>query len=284
MPDGEGRLVVDTVILGAVGDGQAPETATSAAADTAAHDTAAHDSAAHDTGTDAGVPPFSRRDVARVAARQPKVPWLWIAAGVVTLALAGRGALGISGGTDGRAETTASGSVGPVPTTTASAEPSGTAPSVGPTATAGAEVPITVPSITRVTHARLPTATDTPSGSVTPTTSPASPLACSASAGLSQGWWDGYNADITVRNTGTAVVSGWRITFSLPPGQEIVNSWNATVSQSGQQVTASDAGWNSQIAPGASASIGVSVVVRVHFEPGPARGPSGFALNGVACS
>jgi len=81
---------------------------------------------------------------------------------------------------------------------------------------------------------------------------------CSAVLTLQTQWPNGYVMQpITVTNTGTSTINGWTVTFTLPAGHTIVNSWNATVTISGQTVTARGiAGQNATLGAGASTNWG----------------------------
>lgn len=71
-------------------------------------------------------------------------------------------------------------------------------------------------------------------------------------------WSGGFQADVTVTNTGTTAYDGWRIGWSFPDGQKVTQMWNATAQQDGVKVTATNAGWNARVAPGSSAGFGFS--------------------------
>jgi poly(hydroxyalkanoate) depolymerase family esterase len=92
-------------------------------------------------------------------------------------------------------------------------------------------------------------------------------------------WNTGLTGSVTVTNTGTAPVSGWTLRFSLPSGQTVTSGWNATYSQSGATVTATNAAWNATISPGAGVSIGYQA-----NHTGDSGAPTGFTLNGAACA
>ncbi|MFE6990361.1 GH12 family glycosyl hydrolase domain-containing protein [Streptomyces pharetrae] len=92
-------------------------------------------------------------------------------------------------------------------------------------------------------------------------------------------WQGGFTANVTVKNTGTSAVDNWKLGFTLPSGQRITNSWNATLSGSSGAVTASPGAHNARIAAGASQSFGFQGTYSGSF----AR-PAGFTLNGTACS
>ncbi|MFD4659420.1 glycoside hydrolase family 9 protein [Kitasatospora sp. NPDC058444] len=102
---------------------------------------------------------------------------------------------------------------------------------------------------------------------------------CSVSYGLGSSWGDGFTATVTVRNTGTSPVSGWTLGWNFAGDQRISTAWNATVTQSGSEVTARDAGWNGTLAPGATAGFGFQATYS-----GTNGAPARFTLNGGACA
>ncbi|MEU4780770.1 cellulose-binding domain-containing protein [Micromonospora sp. NPDC023633] len=71
-------------------------------------------------------------------------------------------------------------------------------------------------------------------------------------------WGNGFTADVQVTNTESSAVNGWTLTYNLPAGQQVTSAWNATVSQSGSTVTARNISWNGSLAPGGTASFGLS--------------------------
>lgn len=74
---------------------------------------------------------------------------------------------------------------------------------------------------------------------------------CSATLTVQGQWSNGYVIQpVRVTNTGTTNISGWTVTFTLPAGHTITGSWNATLTISGQTVTARGVGHNSALAPG----------------------------------
>ncbi|GAA4951603.1 glycosyl hydrolase family 5 [Streptomyces caelestis] len=107
---------------------------------------------------------------------------------------------------------------------------------------------------------------------------PGGPAACTVSY-ATNAWPGGFTADVTVRNTGSSAVDGWRLAFTLPSGQRVTNSWNASVSPSSGAVTASGLDGNARIAPGGSQNFGFQGTYSGAF----AR-PNGFSLNGTACT
>jgi hypothetical protein len=92
-------------------------------------------------------------------------------------------------------------------------------------------------------------------------------------------WTGGLTANLTVTNTGTATINGWTLTFSFPGDQKITSSWNATVTQSGAAVTATNATYNATIAPGGNAQFGFQGTWTSND-----TSPTAFSLNGTVCS
>jgi cellulose 1,4-beta-cellobiosidase len=79
---------------------------------------------------------------------------------------------------------------------------------------------------------------------------------CSASYAISSSWGNGFNANVTVNNTGTSATKTWKVTWTWGGNQSIVNSWNAVVASSGTSVTANSASYNGAIAGGGNTSFG----------------------------
>jgi hypothetical protein len=94
-----------------------------------------------------------------------------------------------------------------------------------------------------------------------------------------QSWSGGFTDNVTVTNTGSSAVNGWKLGFTLPSGQTITSAWNATVSPSSGSVTASGVSYNAQIPAGGSQSFGFQGT-----SSGAYAAPTGFSLNGTACS
>jgi hypothetical protein len=107
---------------------------------------------------------------------------------------------------------------------------------------------------------------------------PGSPTACKVTYATNV-WQGGFTADVTVTNTGSSPVNGWKLGFTLPTGQQITSSWNAGVSPSSGGVTASGLAYNAQIAPADRVSFGFQ-----GSHTGTFAKPAGFSLNGAACT
>ncbi|MFF0468404.1 cellulose binding domain-containing protein [Micromonospora zamorensis] len=123
---------------------------------------------------------------------------------------------------------------------------------------------------------------DTPPTTTPPTTTP--PTTPPASDGCRvaytvNAWNSGLTASISVTNTSSTPVSGWALAFTLPGGQSITSGWNASFAPSSGAVTARNVSYNATIAPNTSVDVGFQAT-----HTGNAGRPSGFTLNGTACT
>ncbi|CAL9665641.1 hypothetical protein SUDANB176_07207 [Streptomyces sp. enrichment culture] len=107
---------------------------------------------------------------------------------------------------------------------------------------------------------------------------PGDPVACTVSYATNV-WPGGFTANVTVKNTGSSAVDGWKLAFTLPSGQRVTHAWNASVTPSSGAVTASGLDNNARIAPGGSQSFGFQGTYSGTFAQ-----PNGFSLNGTACT
>jgi glucose/arabinose dehydrogenase len=92
-------------------------------------------------------------------------------------------------------------------------------------------------------------------------------------------WGTGTTVDLTVTNTGSTPVNGWTLEFPLALGQTVISDWNTDLTQLSNTITATDAGHNATIAPGASVTLGY-----LASHTGDASPPPRFVLNGDACA
>jgi cellulase/cellobiase CelA1 len=92
-------------------------------------------------------------------------------------------------------------------------------------------------------------------------------------------WGSGFVANVTVANTGSSALNGWTLGFTLPGGQAVTNSWNATLSGTSGALTARNVSHNGSIPAGGSTSFGFQGTYSGSF-----ASPSSFTLNGSACT
>ncbi|GIH56430.1 rhamnogalacturonan lyase [Microbispora rosea subsp. aerata] len=104
-------------------------------------------------------------------------------------------------------------------------------------------------------------------------------VGCRVDYQVTNQWQGGFGAAVTITNLGDAI-NGWTLTWSYTAGQTVTHAWNATVTQSGAQVTARDAGYNASIPSGGTTSFGFNGSWNDSSNPAPAS----FALNGTTCT
>ncbi|UQU62260.1 cellulase family glycosylhydrolase [Couchioplanes caeruleus] len=105
-------------------------------------------------------------------------------------------------------------------------------------------------------YAGSSTPPSTPPGS--PSTPPSNPPAgksCSATYAITGKWGGGFQGAVTVK-AGSAAISSWTVTWTWPNGQRFTNTWNATVTTSGDAVTARSMSYNGSLPAGGSTSWG----------------------------
>ncbi|MEU9556428.1 cellulase family glycosylhydrolase [Streptomyces fumanus] len=102
---------------------------------------------------------------------------------------------------------------------------------------------------------------------------------CKVDYTVTSQWTGGFQAGVKITNLGDPV-SNWTLKFTLPDaGQKLAQGWNATWSQSGSTVSATNLDWNRTLATGGSADLGFTGTFT-----GSNPKPSAFTLNGVACT
>lgn len=111
-----------------------------------------------------------------------------------------------------------------------------------------------------------------------PTTTTPPARTCAVSYRISGQWPGGFQAYVTVRNTGTAPIHGWTLRWSFANGETIREMWNASPRQSGPAVSAINADYNPRIEPGGSVEVGFNGNSR-----GANSAPAAFMLNGAQC-
>ncbi|MFC4059624.1 cellulose binding domain-containing protein [Planomonospora corallina] len=79
---------------------------------------------------------------------------------------------------------------------------------------------------------------------------------CTAAYRVANSWPGGFQGEVTVKNTGTAAISGWTVKWTFPDGQKITQLWSGEHTQTGADVTVGNASWNGRLNAGASTSFG----------------------------
>jgi endoglucanase len=117
----------------------------------------------------------------------------------------------------------------------------------------------------------------TSSSSTTSTTRP--PGACQVGYAIQSQWQDGFVANLTITNTATSPINGWTIAWTFSGNQQLTNMWGATPTQTGQRVSAHDAGYDAQIGAGQSVGFGFQATYS-----GSNAIPTSFTVNGATCT
>ncbi|MGY0065788.1 GDSL-type esterase/lipase family protein [Streptomyces sp. QTS137] len=87
---------------------------------------------------------------------------------------------------------------------------------------------------------------------------PGDDATCTASFLAGSTWPGGYQAEVTVRNTSAAALTGWTVTVAPAAGARLTQVWGGTLTTvDGGTATVTDAGWNGTLGPGASTSFGL---------------------------
>jgi endoglucanase len=79
---------------------------------------------------------------------------------------------------------------------------------------------------------------------------------CSASYATQSQWSGGMVSGVTVTNTGTSALTAWTVTFTFGGDQKATSAWGASLTQSIEYVTATNASYDGSVAVGASTSFG----------------------------
>jgi beta-xylosidase len=116
-----------------------------------------------------------------------------------------------------------------------------------------------------------------PSGPPTP---PPGSAPCRVTYAVTSQWPGGFDANVTITDTGTAPVNGWSLAWTFPNGQAVTQIWEASSTMSGSQVTARNVSDNAAIgANGGTVSFGF-----LGSWNGANNPPASFTLNGTTCA
>lgn len=103
---------------------------------------------------------------------------------------------------------------------------------------------------------------------------------CSVDYAIVSEWNNGFVADVTITNNGSAAVQGWTLDWRFSGNEEVTNSWNTSLVQNDDgSVEAGNAGWNGTIGAGQSVNFGFQV-----SRTGDGPDPTAFSLNGSPCN
>jgi hypothetical protein len=111
------------------------------------------------------------------------------------------------------------------------------------------------------------------------TASPASAATgCSVAYTIQSDWGAGFVTGITITNLGSPITA-WTLTYSYAGNQALSSGWNGNWTQSGKNVTVTNASYNGSLGTNGTASPGAQFSYS-----GSNVNPTSFALNGVTCT
>ncbi|MET7984438.1 cellulose binding domain-containing protein [Streptomyces sp. NPDC005281] len=114
-------------------------------------------------------------------------------------------------------------------------------------------------------------------GGTDPTTPPTG--ACTVTYKITNQWQGGFQADVSLANTGSTAWTGWTLGWSFADGQKITQLWNADYTQPGAAVSARNVGWNANVAAGSTVGFGFT-----GSWTGANTKPTAFKLGGQTCA
>ena len=91
-------------------------------------------------------------------------------------------------------------------------------------------------------------------------------------------WSTGFTGNISLSNLGDPI-NGWALEWDYAGDQQITQSWSSTYTQTGKHVILRNASWNAALATNGSVDAGFNATYS-----GTNTAPTGFTLNGVACT
>ena len=101
---------------------------------------------------------------------------------------------------------------------------------------------------------------------------------CSVAYSVQSQWSTGFVVSITITNLGSPMTS-WNLGYSYSGNQQVTNGWNGTWSQSGENVTVTNASYNGSVATNGTVNFGAQFSYS-----GTNTNPTAFTVNGTQCT
>src|SRR5580692_8964725 len=102
--------------------------------------------------------------------------------------------------------------------------------------------------------------------------------ACQVTYTVNSDWGTGFSVAINITNNGPAITS-WTLGYAYAGNQKIAQGWSGNWSQSGENITVTNASWNGTLPTGGSAAIGANFSYT-----GTNPAPTAFTLHGSTCN
>ncbi|MEO8316522.1 MAG: cellulose binding domain-containing protein, partial [Pseudomonadota bacterium] len=82
---------------------------------------------------------------------------------------------------------------------------------------------------------------------------PPKPAVCNYTVGGQ--WWGGGWAVVRINNTSSTTIHGWQASWTYADDSTVGTVYNAVLTGTAPSYTVNDAGWNADIAPGATSEV-----------------------------
>jgi hypothetical protein len=103
---------------------------------------------------------------------------------------------------------------------------------------------------------------------------------CAVTYTVNAQWRGGFQAALTIRNSGRATIVGWIARFAFPDGQQLTRGFNVgSAAQDGAAVALTNNPYNGTVAPGNSVLLGIQGTWTVTNAP-----PTAFTVNDTLCT
>jgi endoglucanase len=106
------------------------------------------------------------------------------------------------------------------------------------------------------------------------------PAGCRVVYSVVNQWPGGFQAGLTIQNTGSSAWTGWTVSWTFPGDQRIAQLWNGSSVQSGAAVAVTNLGYNGAVPAGGT--VGSAVGFTGTFT-GSNAAPARFSVDGIAC-
>jgi endo-1,4-beta-xylanase len=123
------------------------------------------------------------------------------------------------------------------------------------------------------TGGSTPPPTSAPPTTAPPSTPASGPGSCKATYSVASSWNGGYQATVTVANSGSSAISGWNVGLTLASGQTITSLWNGVNSGTSGAISVKNASYNGSLGAGGSTTFGFT-----------ANGNGATAPSNISCT
>ena len=119
-----------------------------------------------------------------------------------------------------------------------------------------------------------------PSAQASATTQAAGGFSCHVGYSIVSQWPGGFQAMMTLTNTGSTAINNWALTWSFANGQQITQLWTGSESQNGASVTVNSLSYDGNI-PAGNSYTGLGFLGTWNNTTNAV--PGSFAINGTPC-